>query len=614
MGGTKWPSITSTWITRAPAAMHLVDLLAEAREVGGQDRRGDPARCEQVPGWLIPASASSGGNAGRPCPRNGSCRTIVWCSPQFGHWETELVALQAEHAAKAPRAGWSAGAKARRTRGSSAVGERVLLQRHPAAPSLVRAMKKPSVRSRSGRRLEQPTTSRLGNAARLGHDLAVLARRDRASRVDERAAGRSASSPLRQDRAPARRPVSRSSPGPCASGRPGERRAFPGRSRADPRAPDRSPGPRARPLASAHLDANVARRPPARQSSSICRRDRDRAPPRRPRPRRPYAPRSRSSSPPARRRGREPARRAGDRARPPRPGRLGSARTASPSRRARRAPRSPSGPVPDQRRRAVRSPAAGGASAHRLARPASSSGSQLGRVGPQRVHPKRGLRGFVDRAQQRSRADSGAELRPPHLGQPGRDRVGDRGGGGVVVGERRQERARARGQRGAGRRSPGPPAPAARRPPPRRIPPFASSTAESTAAWSAAASENSSSNSPSRSAATDGRVEAFGDRRARRAGRRARPRCRGAAPRRTPSAAPAPARAPPGRGARRPRETRGRPRHRARTSVAAPRTRRGAPEWRRRRSSRAVRRAEVPGGRGDSRRPPSPACPPDAPR
>ena len=40
-GGTKWPSMTSTWITCAPAATHLLDLLAQAPEVGGEDRRGD---------------------------------------------------------------------------------------------------------------------------------------------------------------------------------------------------------------------------------------------------------------------------------------------------------------------------------------------------------------------------------------------------------------------------------------------------------------------------------------------------------------------------------------------------------------------------------------------
>ena len=41
IGGTKWPSITSTWMTGAPASSTVCDLLAEAAEVGGQDRRGD---------------------------------------------------------------------------------------------------------------------------------------------------------------------------------------------------------------------------------------------------------------------------------------------------------------------------------------------------------------------------------------------------------------------------------------------------------------------------------------------------------------------------------------------------------------------------------------------
>ena len=38
IGGTKWPSITSTWITRAPASITCLDLLAEPGEVGGEDR------------------------------------------------------------------------------------------------------------------------------------------------------------------------------------------------------------------------------------------------------------------------------------------------------------------------------------------------------------------------------------------------------------------------------------------------------------------------------------------------------------------------------------------------------------------------------------------------
>jgi hypothetical protein len=66
---------------------NVVDLLAEAREIGGKDRRGDPARCEQVPGAHIGFSIEW-----RQCWQTMSSerlmRTIVWCSPQSGHWET----------------------------------------------------------------------------------------------------------------------------------------------------------------------------------------------------------------------------------------------------------------------------------------------------------------------------------------------------------------------------------------------------------------------------------------------------------------------------------------------------------------------------------------------
>ena len=39
--GTKWPSITSTWIQSAPAAVDRLDLLAERGEIGRQDRGRD---------------------------------------------------------------------------------------------------------------------------------------------------------------------------------------------------------------------------------------------------------------------------------------------------------------------------------------------------------------------------------------------------------------------------------------------------------------------------------------------------------------------------------------------------------------------------------------------
>ena len=48
MLGTKCPSITSRWIQSAPAASTAAHLLAEPREIGGQDRRRDDHRACHV--------------------------------------------------------------------------------------------------------------------------------------------------------------------------------------------------------------------------------------------------------------------------------------------------------------------------------------------------------------------------------------------------------------------------------------------------------------------------------------------------------------------------------------------------------------------------------------
>ena len=54
--GTKWPSITSTWIQSAPASVDRADLLAEAGEVGGEDRGRDADFL--LHGWCIPAAVA----------------------------------------------------------------------------------------------------------------------------------------------------------------------------------------------------------------------------------------------------------------------------------------------------------------------------------------------------------------------------------------------------------------------------------------------------------------------------------------------------------------------------------------------------------------------------
>ena len=52
-GGTKWPSITSTWTVRGAGVEHGGDLLAQAGEVGGEDRGGDAGGGAHQIGWSI---------------------------------------------------------------------------------------------------------------------------------------------------------------------------------------------------------------------------------------------------------------------------------------------------------------------------------------------------------------------------------------------------------------------------------------------------------------------------------------------------------------------------------------------------------------------------------
>ena len=94
IGGTKWPSMTSTWISRAPAAMTSATWAPEPREVGGEDRgRDSPGREQLGDAGLSAPVHQIGLSIELPqCWQSMSSevlmRTIVWCSPQFGHCET----------------------------------------------------------------------------------------------------------------------------------------------------------------------------------------------------------------------------------------------------------------------------------------------------------------------------------------------------------------------------------------------------------------------------------------------------------------------------------------------------------------------------------------------
>ena len=94
IGGTKWPSITSTWITRAPAASTSPTCSPSRAEVGREDRRRDLHAAEQPASDVDPASRSYQIGCSMLSPQLLhltiavlDMRTIVECSPQFGQTE-----------------------------------------------------------------------------------------------------------------------------------------------------------------------------------------------------------------------------------------------------------------------------------------------------------------------------------------------------------------------------------------------------------------------------------------------------------------------------------------------------------------------------------------------
>ena len=89
---------------------HLVDLRAEPREVGREDRRARPAalrsaRCiRSLMGVSLVERERDGASrwlCSIEAPQDWHCmssvlliRAIVWCSPQLGHWETSSKRLR----------------------------------------------------------------------------------------------------------------------------------------------------------------------------------------------------------------------------------------------------------------------------------------------------------------------------------------------------------------------------------------------------------------------------------------------------------------------------------------------------------------------------------------
>ena len=277
IGGTKCPSITSTWITRAPGGHHLG---RPARRGARSRPRGSTGRDAALPQQAPRACPSSdrlehaalavvaGHDRGARHPHDRRVLAAV------GAHRHELVALQAVHAAVAAGGGWWAAATARRSR---AFGPR------STRPSVYRRVMRPtwahtrgvSARAAAGdeepvgpvamgqlqaRGAVRPTAellqvlglpSGMAREEPVDHAL-VLGRRDRAHRVDQRPAGphrvgaggedpswtRRATSPrLRARRASAGRAGTGACPGRCTAGRRARDRTDAG-ARGDP-APDR---------------------------------------------------------------------------------------------------------------------------------------------------------------------------------------------------------------------------------------------------------------------------------------------------------------------------------------------------------------------------------------
>ena len=120
IGGTKWPSITSTWIDRRAGVDHRRDLLAQAREVGREDRGRDAveaAPSDRLEHRAPAVVAHVERGVGHPHDRGVLAAVRA-------HRE-QLEAVQAVHAAVAARAGSSDAAMARGRSGRRRRGRRL---------------------------------------------------------------------------------------------------------------------------------------------------------------------------------------------------------------------------------------------------------------------------------------------------------------------------------------------------------------------------------------------------------------------------------------------------------------------------------------------------------
>ena len=158
IGGTKWPSITSTWMTSRAGVEHRRDLLAQAREVGGQDRRRDA-----VEPAIRSAGASSSGSG---CTCTARCRT---CARSSSARRSSGTPSAARSGAGSSRSGSGPGRLVGRSHGSWQAGQTSprstcssLAHAAPAQPCDEEPVRAVAVRERLQERVARSDAARPG--------------------------------------------------------------------------------------------------------------------------------------------------------------------------------------------------------------------------------------------------------------------------------------------------------------------------------------------------------------------------------------------------------------------------------------------------------------------
>src|SRR4051794_4532801 len=209
IGGTKWPSITSTWMTPAPAA--------STSPTSSPSRAKSAARIDGATPASSPAIRSPGASSSRSgCTGTAPCRTSARSSSaprSSGTRRPARTGSGSSHSGTYPE-GWSDVATARDTTGRAGRGRppdrsRGLAPAQPGDEEPLRAVAMGQRLEVSGHTRMLPDRQLLAQVVRLevgvlgekpGHDALVLARGDRARGVHERPAGAQRGGARAQDR------------------------------------------------------------------------------------------------------------------------------------------------------------------------------------------------------------------------------------------------------------------------------------------------------------------------------------------------------------------------------------------------------------------------------